>query len=202
MLHDAVTGRIRHDRTLARHYRVATTPRCDARRGRGAGSGSAGGRCRRCAGGGGRAVSVASTLEIRLRQSRDGEPVLRPVPIRHPGRLCAARLRLSMDRLGDVRRGADGQRDEHRGCRQGRCDRGVPRRPEGFRPAGRKRARGRHPGVQLQCRFAHQQAPRLYRAGSVSVRPDDGRTHRQVGRQRQGRDIHRDTGATELAAPL
>src|SRR5581483_6978427 len=102
-------------------------------RGRPGGGDGAGARRRR------RAVPAAPALEVRVRQPCDGQPVLRAVPVRYPGRLRAARLRLSVDRVGDLRRGADGQRDERGDRRQGGCDRGLPRRSQGLRPADRER---------------------------------------------------------------
>ena len=165
--------------------------------------GGAAGRRRAAARSGRRgAVPGASALEVRVRQPRDGQPVLCAVPVRHPGRLRAARLRLSVDRVGDLRRGADGQRDEHGDRRQGRCDRRVPRRPEGFdRPVENALAAG-IPVFSYNADSQSEQAARLYRPGSVPVRPDDGRAHRQAGRLGQGGDLYRHAGPAQPAAAL
>ena len=70
--------------------------------------------------------------------------------------------------------------------------------PKGFdRPVENALAAG-IPVFSYNADSQDQQAPRLYRPGSVPVRPDDGRAHRQAGRLGQGGDLHRDTGQLNL----
>ena len=66
-------------------------------------------------GSGRRRVRLAPELQIRVRQPRHDEPVLRAHAVRRRGRVQAAGLLLPVDGLGNQQRQPDGQRDEHRG---------------------------------------------------------------------------------------
>ena len=74
----------------------------------------------------------AKKLQVRLRQPRDDEPVLRPDALRRRGRLQAAGLQLPVDGLGELERQRDGQRVQHRHHRRRGRHRGrassTPRR--------------------------------------------------------------------------
>ena len=77
---------------------------------------------RRHAGGG--HLQGVEEVQVRLRQPRDDEPVLRPDALRRRGRLQAAGLQLPVDRLGELERQRDGQRVQHRHHRRRRRHRG------------------------------------------------------------------------------
>ncbi len=196
------TMKIRTDQLTMMAERL---PRRALMRGVTAGSAAAmlGAAARTCRGGGctGPSPSIRagnSSSSTTSRPTRFSCPAstVSPMPAR-------ARLRLSVDWVGNLRCGADGQRDEHRDRRQSRWHRHPDRRSQRVRPARRAGARSRHPGVQLQRRCAawrRQQAARLYRAGFVFVGPVDGRAHRQTGRRGRGRDLYRHPGPAEFAA--
>ena len=85
-------------------------------------------------------------VELRVRQPRDDEPVLRPDPVRHRGRLGAARHVVPVDRLGDVRHPRDGrclrggdrrQRRRDRRLRSSTSRRSTIRSTGRWRPASR-----------------------------------------------------------------
>ena len=85
-------------------------------------------------------------VQIRVRQPRHDQPVLRPHPVRDPGRVQPARLLLPVDRLGKQQRPPDGQRDEHRDHQRRRRDRGRADRParlQRARPKKRSRRASR-----------------------------------------------------------
>ena len=74
--------------------------------------------------------------------------------------------------------------------------------PKGFdRPVENALAAG-IPVFSYNADSHSQQAPRLYRPGPVPLRPDDGRAHRQAGRQGQGGDLHRHAGPAQSAAAV
>ncbi len=71
------------------------------------------------------ASSRARAAEVRARQPRDDEPVLRADPLRRRGRLQAARLQLPVHRFQELQRQRDGQRVQHRRHQRRRRDRGA-----------------------------------------------------------------------------
>ena len=85
--------------------------------------------------------------QVRARQPRDDEPVLRPDQVRRRGRVQAARVLVPVDGLGERQRQRDGQRHEHGDHRRGERDRRLPGRQEGVQRADRRGAEGKIPVV-------------------------------------------------------
>ncbi len=130
-------------------------------------------------------------VQIRGRQPRDDQPVLRAHPVRHRRRVQAARLLLRVDGLGKQKHRPDGQRHQHRRVIRRRRDRGLADQHHRVQRARRKRAEGGHPGRRLQRRRPLQQAPFLHRPGPETGRRTDGQTdRRRRGIGRRG-DLHR-----------
>ena len=118
-------------------------------------------------------------VELRVRQPRHHEPVLRADDLRHRGRRRAARHDASVDRIRRLRHRRDGQRDGGRDRRRGRRRRRRPRRPRGVQRPDRQGAGGGHPGALVQRRCPEQPA-RLRRPGPVRLGLRDGQAHRRA----------------------
>ena len=149
----------------------------------------------------GERVRLAPGIQIRVRQPRHDQPVLRSHPVRDPGRVQTARLLLPVDRLGKQQRPPDGQRDEHRHHQRRRRDRGRADRPARLQRAHRRSAQEGHPGGLLQRRRATQQAPLLHRPGTETGRRTDGRPDRQRSRFGRRGAVHRNARLGQPAAP-
>ena len=143
---------------------------------------------------------VAPEVEVRLRQPRDDEPVLRPDDLRSAGRVLAPWHQLPVDGLNDLRHQPDGERDERGDHGQGRRHRGLPRIADGVQRPDEPRAGQGHPGPQLQRRCTEQPAG-LHRSGSLPVRLQHGPAGRRPRRQRRRGALHRHAGPAQHPAP-
>ena len=131
-------------------------------------------------------------LQIRRRQPRHDQLLLRPHPVRHRRRLQTARLLVRVDGLGKQQRQPDDQLDQHRGDQRSGRDRGRADRSARLQRSRRSGAEGRYSGRRLQRRRPHQQAPLLHRPGPETRRRKDGRTDRRRRRLGRRRAVHRD----------
>ena len=106
-------------------------------------------------------LRIEQGLQVHVRQPRDDEPVLHADAERRGGRVQAARLLVSVDRLADEQRRRDGQRDEQRGQRRRRRDRRRADRPACVQRTDDEGAGREDPGRRLQRRRGEQRPARL-----------------------------------------
>ena len=195
---------MRHERTLTRHRRCGcrfiTAPRADARRHRGAGG-------RVLAGRGGRARAADAApfpphprWKFVFVNHVTSNPFF--VPCQYGIQDACALLGCDYQWTGSETSDVAQMVNAMNAAIAGKADAIAVCLvdPKGFdRPVENALAAG-IPVFSYNADSHDQQAPRLYRPGPVPVRPDDGRAHRQAGRLRQGRDLHRDAGPAQPAA--
>ncbi len=130
-------------------------------------------------------------LQVHVRQPRHHEHLLRPDAVRDRRRLQAAGLLVSVDRLAEQQRLADGQCPQHRGQCGSRRDRDDADRSDRLQCAGQQGTVGGHPGGGLQRGRALERASRLHRPGPVPLGTGDGHAHRPAGALGRRGDVHR-----------
>ena len=139
-------------------------------------------------------LQAGEEVQVRLRQPRDDEPVLRPDALRRRGRVQAAGLQLPVDGLGELERQRDGQRLQHRHHRRRGRHRGRARRRQGVQRPHRRGAEGEDPRGLLQRGLDRERAPVLHRPGPVRVGRRDGQAHRRARPVRRRGAVHRHAG--------
>ena len=142
---------------------------------------------------------AASEVEVRVRQPRDDEPVLRPDALRGRGRVLSARLQLPVDGIEDIRHQRDGQRVQRRDHGEGGRHRGRAGLPDGLQRPDEPSARQGHPGSRLQ-RGCSEQPPLVHRPGSLPVRLRHGPAGRRAGPEWRRRTLHRYAGPAQHPA--
>ena len=157
------------------------------------------------AGARGRSVGLPrapSALALRLRQPCDHEPVLRPDPLRHPGRVQALRRHLRVDGLAAQRRRRDGEGDaagDRRAARDGIAVSVIDRRA--FNNPTAEALRRGIPVVSYNADGGRRQpAARLHRPGSLPVGPEVRRSDRRARPGRRRLPLHRHAGAAQHPA--
>ena len=133
--------------------------------------------------------------QVRLRQPRDDEPVLRADASTAPrtrASCSAARYQWTGSENSNVNEMVNAFNTAITGGADGIAVALVDE--QGVQRADRRGAEGEDPGRRLQRRRDEQRAPVLHRPGPVRLRPGDGQAHRRpraVGRRGA---VHRDAG--------